>query len=205
MITFVLGGSGSGKSAFAERIAGESRGKTIYLATTDAFDAEMESRIALHKSRRPACWDTWEGSAETLPDATRRLAGEYDMLLLDSLTAYVSALLVSSRISEDDGETAWGESAQKILKSVSEIFTSFAETAGDVQKRLIVVSDEVGCGVVPAYRMGRRFRDLQGQANQTAAALADEVVLVAAGLPLWLKTGSVPQSCGSRMATRDIS
>ena len=190
MITFVLGGSGSGKSEFAERLAREARGKIIYLATADASDAEMASRIAIHKSRRPASWDTWEGGAETLPGAARKLAGDYDLLLLDSLTTYISALFMSSRASEDDDEMAWAETAKKILNGVSEIFTGFAETVRDVQKRLIVVSDEVGCGVVPAYRMGRRFRDIQGQANQTAAALSDEAVLVTAGIPLWLKTGS---------------
>jgi adenosylcobinamide kinase/adenosylcobinamide-phosphate guanylyltransferase len=190
VITFVLGGSGSGKSEFAERLAREARGKIIYLATADASDAEMESRVALHKSRRPASWDTWEGPVETLPSAVRRLACNYDLLLMDSLTTYISALFVSSRASEGDDETAWAETAKKILKDVSEIFTGFAETVRDLPKRLIVVSDEVGCGVVPAYRMGRRFRDIQGQANQTAAALSDEVVLVAAGIPLWLKTGS---------------
>jgi adenosylcobinamide kinase/adenosylcobinamide-phosphate guanylyltransferase len=196
VITFVLGGSGSGKSEFAERMAREAGGKIIYLATADASDAEMASRIALHRSRRPASWDTWEGGAETLPDAARRLAGNYDLLLMDSLTAYVSALFVSSRASDSDDEAAWGESAKKILSGVSEIFTGFAETARETPKRLIVVSDETGCGVVPAYRMGRRFRDIQGQANQTAAALSDEAVLVAAGLPLWLKAVSKKTGSG---------
>ncbi|MDR1133514.1 MAG: bifunctional adenosylcobinamide kinase/adenosylcobinamide-phosphate guanylyltransferase [Synergistaceae bacterium] len=190
MITFVFGGSGSGKSEFAERLAREARGKIIYLATARAEDSEMESRIALHKSRRPASWDTWEGPVETLPDAARKFAGSYDLLLIDCLTTYVSALFTSSRASEGGDEAVWSESAKKILNSVSGIFTDFAETVRCVTKRLIVVSDEVGCGVVPAYRMGRRFRDLQGLANQTAAALSDEAVLVAAGIPLWLKTGS---------------
>jgi adenosylcobinamide kinase/adenosylcobinamide-phosphate guanylyltransferase len=196
VITFVLGGSGSGKSEFAERLAREAPGKIIYLATADAADAEMASRIALHKSRRPASWDTWEGGVETLPRAARKLAGDYDLLLIDSLTTYISALFVSSRASEDDDETAWAEPAEKILKGVSEIFTGFAETVRDTPKRLIVVSDEVGCGVVPAYRMGRRFRDIQGRANQTAAALSDEAVLVAAGIPLWLKTGIIETESG---------
>ena len=189
MITFVFGGSGSGKSEFAECLAREAGGKIIYLATAGASDSEMVSRIALHKRRRPASWDTWEGPVETLPGAARKLAASYDLLLMDSLTAYISALFVSSRTSDGDDETAWAESAEKILNGVSGIFTGFAETTCGVQKRLIVVSDEVGCGVVPAYRMGRRFRDIHGRANRTAAAMSDEVVLVAAGLPLWLKTG----------------
>ncbi|MDR3165008.1 MAG: bifunctional adenosylcobinamide kinase/adenosylcobinamide-phosphate guanylyltransferase [Synergistaceae bacterium] len=209
MITFVLGGSASGKSEFAERIAREARGRIIYLATADESDAEMESRIAVHKARRPASWDTWEGPVETLPDATRKLAAGYDLLLLDCLTTYISALFMSSQASDD--EIAWAESEKKILNSVSEIFTGFAETARDVPKHLIVVSDEVGCGVVPAYPMGRRFRDLQGRANQTAAALSDEAVFVAAGLPFRLKTGSIPGTYGSgdaalqRVAAHDIS
>jgi adenosylcobinamide kinase/adenosylcobinamide-phosphate guanylyltransferase len=188
VITFVLGGSGSGKSEFAERLAREAGGKIIYLATADASDAEMKSRIALHKSRRPAFWYTWEGPVDTLPGAARKLADDYDLLLIDSLTTYVSALFTASRASEGDDETAWAESAKTILNDVSEIFTGFAEAVRDAPKRMIIVSDEVGCGVVPAYRMGRRFRDLQGQTNQTAAALSDEVVLVAAGIPLRLKT-----------------
>jgi adenosylcobinamide kinase/adenosylcobinamide-phosphate guanylyltransferase len=197
VITFVLGGSGSGKSEFAERLAREAGGKILYLATARAADSEMEARVALHKSRRPACWDTWEGPVEALPDAVRKFTGNYDLLLIDSLTTYLSELFISSRASEGDDGTAWAESAKKILNGVSEIFTGFAETVRDVPKRLIVVSDEVGCGVVPAYRMGRRFRDLQGRANQMAAALSDEVVLVAAGIPLRLKTGNDPLICGS--------
>jgi adenosylcobinamide kinase/adenosylcobinamide-phosphate guanylyltransferase len=188
VITFIIGGSGSGKSAYAERMAAEAGGKIVYVATADASDIEMAARVALHKSRRPPSWDTWEGKAEALSGAARKLAELYDVLLLDSLTTYLSALFMSEPAAGDDDETAWSAAEKKILCNITEIFTGFKDAASDGHKRLIAVSDEVGCGVVPEYQSGRRFRGLQGRANQAAAALSDETAFIAAGLPLWLKT-----------------
>ena len=186
-ITFVIGGARSGKSAFAESLA-HGNGQVVYIATARAGDPEMSSRIAAHRSRRPAEWSTWEGDVPSLPGEIKKIASAGDTLLLDSLTMYLSAAMLA--MSEDiwDDEGLWSAAAEKILGGVRDIFIGFREAAALTNKRLIVVSDEVGCGVVPPYPMGRRFRDLQGDANQTAANFADEAVLVVAGLPLRIKT-----------------
>jgi adenosylcobinamide kinase/adenosylcobinamide-phosphate guanylyltransferase len=179
MITLVLGGARSGKSAFAESLAREC-GDVTFIATADSRDSEMEARIDTHKRRRPPDWRTWEGDVSSLPGAVPGMRGA---LLLDCLTMYLSRLFLSCPEPEGEDEGAWAGSEEKILASVEKIFSG-AKNAG---KRLIAVSNEVGFGLVPPYLMGRRFRDMQGRANQAAAGLSDEVVLIVAGLPLWIK------------------
>jgi adenosylcobinamide kinase/adenosylcobinamide-phosphate guanylyltransferase len=186
----VLGGSGSGKSVFAERLASESDStRVLYIATANAGDPEMASRIAAHKSRRPAEWDTWEGNLKTLPAEIKIFLPSYGVLLLDSLTAYLSGLFLALPEPSYEDEKAWPDAEKKILDEAGGIFSGFTEASPGTNKRLIVVSDETGCGVVPPYPTGRRFRDLQGKANQVAAGFADDMALVVAGIPLWIKTG----------------
>lgn len=186
MITLILGGARSGKSTFAERIALAGTDVT-YLATGDAGDAEMSYRIKLHKSRRPADWKTWEGDIETLSSEISAMRGT---LLLDCLTLYLTRFFLASPESENDAEEAWHTHEREILASVEALFSNFLRVSeADAKSHLIVVSNEVGFGLVPSYRMGRRFRDTQGRANQIAGNYADNAALVVAGLPLWLKGG----------------
>ena len=182
MITLILGGARSGKSTFAEQLASFHEDVT-YIATADARDAEMEERIALHKKRRPSTWQTWEGAIENLPDTVEALPGT---LLLDCLTMYLTRLFLASPAAEADDEAAWFMREHDILGSVERICSGFRATHPD-DAQLIIVSNEVGFGLVPPYRLGRRFRDMQGRANQIAAGCADRVALVVAGLPLWVK------------------
>jgi adenosylcobinamide kinase/adenosylcobinamide-phosphate guanylyltransferase len=186
-VTFVIGGARSGKSEFAESLAGATAGRVTYIATSAARDAEMASRIAAHKARRPEGWDTWEGPVRTLPEAMTGLAASGGALLLDSLTAYLSALFADLPEGIYDDEAAWRDAERALLEQTQKILSSFREAAED-GARLVIVSDEAGCGVVPPYPMGRRFRDALGAANQIAAKEADEAALVTAGLPVWLKT-----------------
>jgi adenosylcobinamide kinase/adenosylcobinamide-phosphate guanylyltransferase len=179
MITLILGGARSGKSSFAESLAKDMLAVT-YIATADSKDSEMEARIERHKKRRPSCWHTWEGDIRSLADDIPNMEGT---LLLDCLTMYLSRLMLASPESEGEDETAWDAAEREILESIGKIFSS----ARDAGKNLIAVSNETGLGVVPPYLLGRRFRDMQGRANQIAAARADEVALMVAGLPLWLK------------------
>jgi adenosylcobinamide kinase/adenosylcobinamide-phosphate guanylyltransferase len=188
VITFILGGARSGKSTFAERLAAGSGTNVIYIATADAKDPEMTARIKLHRERRPAGWKTWEGDIKNLPGEIKKLAEGDCVLLLDCLTMYISGLFLAAPESGDEDVPKWSRAEGKILDSVRGIFSGFMES-GDGCKRLIAVSNEVGCGVVPSFQMGRRFRDLQGRANQIAAGSAREVALVAAGIPLWIKSG----------------
>jgi adenosylcobinamide kinase/adenosylcobinamide-phosphate guanylyltransferase len=219
VITLALGGARSGKSEFAERLASERLtsetlasetlasgtcadaarrdesgrffGGAVYIATADAGDAEMASRIAAHKARRPSSWRTWEGDVRTLPDEVASVAGMGRVLLLDSLAMFVTRLFLDIPESDVDDDGRWAERERNILEETSKIFSGFVkaveETPGEGRKYLIAVSDETGLGVVPPYRMGRRFRDVLGKANQLAAAAAGEAALIVAGLPLWLK------------------
>ncbi|GHV53462.1 addiction module protein [Synergistales bacterium] len=175
-ITFITGGARSGKSSFAEKLAAEYTDVT-YIATADCLDAEMEERIKIHKLRRPHSWQTWEGDITSLPD---EIAGMSGALVLDCLTMYLTRRFLAAPESESDDEAAWFAVEREILSSVEKIFTA-------VNCRLIAVSNEIGLGVVPPYLMGRRFRDIQGRANQLAASVSDEVAFMVSGLPLWVK------------------
>lgn len=177
----VLGGARSGKSTFAEALARGQKEHVTYMATADYLDDEMKKRIEIHKSRRPAEWSTWEGEPRDLPKAVAESSG---VLLLDCLTMWLTRLFLAYPESEEKDESAW-------LAREVEIATLTRELCESVNDRtsLIIVSNEVGFGLVPPYLMGRRFRDMQGRMNQLCAKYADNVALVVAGYPLWVKGG----------------
>lgn len=191
----VLGGASSGKSCFAEKLAKRLGKNVLYLATGVITDPEMATKVARHRKRRPAHWQTVEApltAAEAIaevfaerpplategepgpasPEAAARLGEGIDVILLDGLTFYVSNLLFSLELPR-----------RTILSRVKEL----AKKAGQIPAHVIIVSDEVGLGPVPATELGRSFRDLLGEANQILARAAGEVYLVLAGLPKRLK------------------
>jgi adenosylcobinamide kinase / adenosylcobinamide-phosphate guanylyltransferase len=164
-LTFVLGGARSGKSRFAERLMTAMPPPWIYVATAEPLDDEMAERIAAHRSRRGASWQTIE--------APRKLAAVLSAsgnkpVLVDCLTLWLSNLLLAE--ADIEAEIARLEAALAAVTAPT-----------------VLVANEVGYGIVPDYPLGRRFRDLQGLLNQRIAALADRVVLVVAGLPLAIK------------------
>ncbi len=168
MIELVIGGARSGKSGYAERQARESHAggrPVVYLATAQALDAEMAERIAHHRARRPADWRSVEEPL-ALADALTRAAASDACVLVDCLTLWLSNVLLAGRDDE----------IERLLA-----------TLPILPGQLILVSNEVGWGIVPENPLARRFRDEQGRLNQRVAALADRVTLVAAGLPLTLK------------------
>ena len=167
-ITLVLGGARSGKSTFAEELALSRKEHVTYLATADCRDGEMKKRIEIHKSRRPSSWSTWEGG----------------LLLLDCLTMWLTRLFLAYPESEGDDESAWFKCEGEIAALTRGLCESVREDSS-----LIIVSNEVGFGLVPPYLMGRRFRDMQGRMNQLCAGYASNVALVVAGCPLWIKGG----------------
>jgi len=171
----VTGGARSGKSRFAVGLAKRLGRRVIYLATGAATDEEMRSRIARHRAQRPRAWRTIE-SPDDPARAITRLTGAVDGLLMDCLTMYVSMLLVR------------GETDRAIERRVREL----CEAIRRARCPVILVTNEVGMGVVPATALGRRFRDLAGLANQIAAGVADEVYLLVAGLPLRIKPAGEP-------------
>lgn len=170
MIELVIGGARSGKSSHAERRAHDTGLRVIYVATATAHDSEMVDRIAHHRQRRPAHWQTIE---EPLALATllQREAKPATCLLVDCLTLWLTNLLLANREPEID-----------------RLLAALPALPGEI----VLVSNEVGWGIVPENALARRFRDEQGRLNQRIAALADNVTLVAAGLPLVLKHTPLP-------------
>jgi adenosyl cobinamide kinase/adenosyl cobinamide phosphate guanylyltransferase len=162
----VLGGARSGKSALAQRLARATDAAVTLIATAEARDDEMAERIAAHRAERPPGWVTVE---EPL-DVARALADvpQHACVILDCLTLWVSNLLLS------------GWSAKRIEEEAT---TVAAMTAGRVAPTL-VVSNEVGMGVVPEYELGREFRDIQGRVNAVFCDVADKAVVVFAGRAL---------------------
>ncbi len=172
-LTFILGGARSGKSSYAEQLA-QSGGRVLYVATAEAGDDEMVARIEAHRRRRPDGWDTLEAPLH-LVDAIGPLRSEYDTILLDCLTLWLSNLM-HDHSTEGAAEVDIPAEARRLLDCYAQ---------GD--ESWIVVSNEVGLSLVPANPIGRRFRDELGRLNQIVAAAADEVLFMAAGLPLSLK------------------
>ena len=168
MIELVIGGARSGKSAHAERQALDSGLRVIYLATAQAFDAEMAERIAHHRARRPAGWRSVEEPL-ALAAALAREAAPEACVLVDCLTLWLSNVLLAERQGE-----------------IGRLLAVLPTLPG----RIVLVSNEVGWSIVPENALARRFRDEQGRLNQRVAALAGRVTLVAAGLPLVLKDGA---------------
>ncbi len=168
-IELIIGGARSGKSALAERRASESGLAVTYLATATVGDQEMASRIAHHRQRRPPHWQTAE-EAVRLAAALRVHAGADRLLLVDCLTLWLSNLMLGPGLEPERSQ---------LLGAL-----------GDLPGRIILVSNEVGWGIVPINDLARRFADEQGRLNQEVAARSARVTLVAAGLPLELKGGA---------------
>jgi adenosylcobinamide kinase/adenosylcobinamide-phosphate guanylyltransferase len=171
-ITLVLGGVRSGKSRFAQRIAGEAS-SVAFVATAKAVDREMEDKIRRHQQERPKHWHTLEEPLD-LARILSEQALKFDLLLVDCLTIFVANAL-------EDGTEAANRRIGAFLEALQAVETS-----------VVLVSNEVGSGVVPEYPLGRQFRDLLGELNQRVAAVSDNAVLMIAGLPLVLKGRIAP-------------
>jgi adenosylcobinamide kinase/adenosylcobinamide-phosphate guanylyltransferase len=175
----VLGGARSGKSRQAQALARGHR-RVALVATAEALDADMAERIARHQAERPSDWLTLESPLDPV-GACRRLVGSVDLAVVDCLTLWVSNCFLG------------GRDADAILAAADDLSALCRERV----LSLVVVSNEVGEGVHPATRDGRRFRDLLGLVNQRVAAAADRVTLMIAGIPLVVK-GRAPEAAGVR-------
>jgi len=192
MKQLILGGARSGKSLLAEQRAAASGRRVVYLATAEAGDDEMLRRIAHHRARRPAEWACAEESLH-LADRLRQLATPDTCLLVDCLTLWLSNLLFAGRAAT---QAEKGESIDCPLFAAET--DALLETLPRLPGQVILVSNEVGWGIVPMHPVSRLFADEQGRLNQRVAAVCDRVTLVAAGLPLEL----IPFSDQSRPRRR---
>lgn len=166
-IHFVLGGARSGKTRHALILAESAGLAPAYVATATAFDNEMQARIDAHKAERDSRWVTIEAPL-ALPGTIRTHAATDRVLLVDCLTLWLNNLM-------------FGE--EDVAQATDALCAALQEAGGPV----ILVSNEIGLGLVPETPLGRRFRDAQGRLNQRVAEVADRVTFVAAGLPLQLK------------------
>ncbi len=175
MITLVIGGRRSGKSAWAETLALEKqRSRLAYVATCPASDQSMRERIKTHQERRAAFGRNWELIEEPLELAAALALGDSQMknglFFIDCITLWISNMMQAM----DD-------------KAVRVAISSLCATVGRLENDAIIVSNETGLGVAPATDLGNRFIDFAGLANQELAKTAHEVVFITAGLPLYLK------------------
>jgi len=167
-LTLILGGARSGKSHYAERLVLASRLEPVYLATAEAQDEEMAARIAAHRARRNPSWRVVEEPLD-LPAALAREAADGRAILVDCLTLWLTNLMVHERQIEDE-------------------IARLSERIDDLPGSLVLISNEVGQGIVPTNAMARAFVDHAGILHQTLAARADTVTLIVAGLPQHLKS-----------------
>ncbi|HEY8857230.1 MAG TPA: bifunctional adenosylcobinamide kinase/adenosylcobinamide-phosphate guanylyltransferase [Rugosibacter sp.] len=177
MIELILGGARSGKSALAEQRAEASQCVVTYIATAQAMDTEMAERIAHHQMRRPSGWDLVEEPLQLAATLIKHAAPGC-CLLVDCLTLWLSNLLFV-----DDGKTDV-RCGQRLAQETAALFTVLPQLPG----RVILVSNEVGLGIIPLGEITRQFVDEAGRLNQRVAMLADRVTFVAAGLSLELKS-----------------
>ena len=174
-LIFILGGARSGKTLHAQKLAAQFGGRITYVATAEPGDDEMRERIAQHRAARPAEWQTIE--------CPLRVGGvlaqcNAEVVLLDCVTLLVSNVMLAA------GETA---APAQVEAQVRREIDNLLDAWHGAQFNMIVVSNEVGMGLVPTYPLGRTYRDVLGRANQQLAQAADEVICMVAGLPMRVK------------------
>ena len=168
-ITLILGGARSGKSNYALSLAKKYK-KVAFIATCLGLDKEMQERIRLHKEARPKHWETFEETKE-LAKLIGKLSNSFDCILIDCLTLLVSNLVLG------------GDSQEQVVEKIKKLLFVLSKK----KAKIILVSNEVGLGLVPVNKLGREFRDIAGKINQVVASEVDEVLFMVAGLPMNIK------------------
>ena len=175
-LILILGGARSGKSSYAQRLAKETGKSVTFIATAQALDEEMSARVKVHQEERPADWVTLEIPLE-ISEYLRTNPIETEVVLLDCVTLLISNILmgyVENDMADEERST------QAVQKELDDLISAIRGGGQD----WIVISNEVGLGLVPPYQMGRVYRDLLGWANQCLAWVAGEVYWMVAGIPV---------------------
>jgi len=180
-LTLILGGARSGKSHYAEQVAARLGRRVLYVATAQSGDDEMAARIAAHQAARPPDWTTLEAD-QHVGRAILEAPAELEVVLLDCVT--LLAANVVAGLSETAGEAA---AVAALNAEIDELLAAWRARPAE----WLIISNEVGLGLVPPYPLGRLYRDALGRANQRLAAAADNVLFMVAGLPLVVK-GATP-------------
>jgi len=188
-LTLILGGARSGKSTFAEQRAKELGGESVlYIATSETKDEEMQQRVEKHRSERPSAWETLE-APRNVAQALLRERSAAKVVLLDCVTFLVANHLLDAAGPQGDpfDDPSADPFDAKIEADVVAEVDALIAYVHESDVEMLVVSNEVGLGVVPPYELGRAYRDILGRANQILARHADEVQLLVAGIPMRIK------------------
>lgn len=180
----ISGGARSGKSRFAEKLAEESGKSVLYLATAIAFDEGMKHRIDMHKLERPSDWTTVEMYSGFSEIGELSEFKEPELVLLDCMTLLISNQMLESGL---DFDKATMEDFDRLEDSIMTDIESLLEAVESLGKDIVIVSNEVGLGIVPDTRLGSAFRDISGRINQYIAHMAKEVYMVFLGIPNRIK------------------
>jgi adenosylcobinamide kinase/adenosylcobinamide-phosphate guanylyltransferase len=179
-ITLVTGGSRSGKSTFGEGMLKE-KDKVLYIATSIITDDEMRERVAIHKERRNKNWETFEG----YKDLTKVIKeSECRFIMLECVTTMITNLIFDKYT---DFDNISKEEIQVLEENISEQFIEVVSACNESDKELVIISNEVGFGLVSEYKLGRIFTDISGRINQLLGKVSDEAYLIVSGLPLKIK------------------
>ena len=183
-IILVTGGARSGKSRYAEELCKNAGKEICYIATAKSIDSDMEDRIKKHKASRPAEWSTIEkySGFEHLSDS--ELFKTCDTFILDCVTIMITNIMFDK---DTDYDTCSNDVLDAVERDILYEFTKLVNLMKASAKNLIMVTNEVGNGLVPAYRLGSIFRDIAGRTNQFLASQSDEVYMTVCGLPQKLK------------------
>jgi len=177
-LTLILGGARSGKSTYAEQQAATAGDRVLYVATAEAWDDEMRARIAAHRTQRPATWHTVEAPRAVGAAIQPALVADVQAVLVDCLTLLASNVIIGLPEGSDDRVAT-----AALNRELDALLDAYEQS----EAAWFVVSNEVGLGIVPAYPLGRVYRDALGRANQRLAAIADRVIFMVAGLPMTVK------------------
>jgi adenosylcobinamide kinase / adenosylcobinamide-phosphate guanylyltransferase len=179
-ITLITGGTRSGKSSFGEELLRE-KDRVLYIATAVITDGEMRERVAIHKSRRNQKWKTFEGYRD-LHRAIEESECEY--IMLECVTTMITNLIFDKYT---DFDNISKQEIDLIEGDINEQFRQLASTCRELNKSIVIITNEVGFGLISEYKLGRIFTDISGRINQLLGKLCDEAYLVVSGLPLKLK------------------
>ena len=183
-VIFVIGGARSGKSTFAELKAKEYSENVLYIATAAVTDQAMADRVKKHKEQRPSSWKTLEMHFDFKTLINKAEFRQSEVVLLDCITTMIGNFMVESKLHFD---TCSVEDVNELENESTEEVFSLINVCNNNNKKLIIVSNETGMGVVPSYYMGNYFRDISGRINNKICLQADHMYFIFSGIPIKLK------------------
>lgn len=183
-IVLVTGGARSGKSNFAEEYCKTYNDSVAYIATAQILDDEMRDRVIKHREQRSSKWSTWEVNSNLFIEISK-IADTCDVALLDCITIMILNLMYCDEEADYDNMTM--DEINKVEGLIKEEFKRVIDYVSNSQMDMIMVTNEIGLGIVPENRLSRVYRDIVGRINQQCAKAADEVYLVTCGIPMKIK------------------